>query len=76
MLHFQINKHPKFDQFYRAAEIKWLVRLVETAFSIFIHQNASVLDRNALANDALTLGKHHTGRGVFTDIVLVLARPF
>ena len=29
-----------------------------------------------LANDALTLGNHHMGRGLFTDIVLVLARSF
>ena len=29
-----------------------------------------------LANDALTLGNHQKGQGLFTDIALVLARPF
>ena len=29
-----------------------------------------------LANDALTPGNHQKGRALFTDVVLVLARPF
>ena len=40
--------------------------------SIFVHRNAIVLDRKALANDALTPGNHQKGRGLFIDV----ARPF
>ena len=76
MLHFWINKHPKSNQFYRAAEIKWLVHLDKNHFSIFIHQNMIVLDWKALAKNALTLGNHQRGRGLFIGLAPVLARPF
>ena len=49
---------------------------IKTILSIFIHRNVVVLDSKALASDALTLGNRHTSRGVFSDVALVLARPF
>ena len=36
MLHFWINKHPKFGQFYRGAEIKWSVCLDKTHFFYYV----------------------------------------
>ena len=76
MLHFRINKNPKFGLFYKAAEIKWSVRLDKNHFGIFIHWNAIVPDWKALANDALTPGNGQKDRGLLIDIALVLVRPF
>ena len=49
---------------------------IKTTFSIFIHRNAIVPDRKALANDALTPDNHQKGRGLFIHVALVLGRPF
>ena len=44
---------------------------IKTIFSIFIHGNAIVLDLKAMAP-----GNHQKGRGLRSDVALVLARPF
>ena len=41
----------------------------------FIHRNAIVLDWKALVNDRLTPNNHQKGRGLLTDLALVLSGP-
>ena len=76
MLHLRINENPNSASFIGPLRSNDRFVWIKTTFSIFIHRNATVLNRKALANDPLTLGNHQKDRGLFIGVAVVLARPF
>ena len=76
MVHFRINKHPKFGQFYRVAEIKCSVRLDKNHCFYFHPSKPDCSRLKSACQRCADTGNHQKGRGLFIDVALVLARPF
>ena len=76
MLHFRINKHPKFGQFYRTVEIKWSVCLDKNHFFYFHPSKRDCSRLKSACQRCADTGQHQNGQGFFVDVALLLARPF
>ena len=76
MLHFRINKHRNFGQFYRAAEIKWSVRLDKNHFFYFHSSKCDCSGLKGACQGRADTKQPSKGRGLFIDVALVLARSF